>query len=179
MIIISTEVPDFFRKVHSTLKVEPFGDFLLRTIPKEIISGNEIFINKLIEDFKKYNDIYVRIPIKGDKMYHNGKFYSIQMDTFGEPVLIEDKNYSAIPEIEIDLLRGYYYDSIEKISQSPQTDLIKIISKTLGIDSLVDYLNYNNVLKQYVKIIEDLETSYELELYDKWIVHNLNLIKKV
>jgi hypothetical protein len=44
---------------------------------------------------------------------------------------------------------------------------------------LVDYLNYNNVLKQYVKIIEDLETSYELELYDKWVVHNLNLIKKV
>jgi hypothetical protein len=183
MIIISTEVPDFFRKVHSTLKVEPFGDFLLRTIPKEIISGNEIFVSKLIEDFKKYNDIYVRIPIKGDIMYHNEKFYSIQIDAFGEPVLIEvlieNKNYSAIPQIEIDLLRGYYYDSIEKISHSPQTDLIKTISKALGVDSLVDYLNYNNLLKQYVKIIEDLETSYELELYDKWVVHNLNLIKKV
>jgi len=179
MIIISTEVPDFFRRVHSNFKVEPFGEFLLRTIPKEILSGNEIFINKLIDDFKKYNDIYVRIPIKGDKMYHNGKMYSIQISSLGELILTEEKNYYTIPEVEIDLIRGYYYDSIEKVSHSPQTKIIKDISKALGVDSLIDYLNYNDVLKQYVKIIEDLEISNELELYNKWVIHNLNLIKSV
>lgn len=179
MIIISTQVPDFFRKVHSNIKVEPFGDFLLRVMPKEISLGNEVFINKLIEDFKKYNDIYLRIPIKGDKMFHNGKFYSVDITDINQRVLIEHKNIYDVPEVEIDLLNGYYYNGIEKISQVPQTNIISNISKAFGITSLVDYLNYNNILKQYVRMIDDLETKHELELYDKWLLHNLNLIKSI
>lgn len=179
MIIISTQVPDFFRKVHSNIKVEPFGDFLLRIIPKEILLGNEVFINKLIEDFKKYNDIYVRIPIKGDKMFHNGKFYSIDITDVNQPILIEHQNFYDIPEVEIDLLNGFYYSGIEKVSQTPQTNIISNISKAFGITSLIDYLNYNNILKQYVKMIDDLETTHELELYDKWLLHNLKLIKSI
>ena len=179
MIIIPTQVPDFFRKVHSNIKVEPFGDFLLRIIPKEISLGNEIFISKLIEDFKKYNDVYIRIAIKGDKMFHNGTFYSVDITDVNNPILLELTNHTDVPEIEIDLLNGYYYDGIEKISQVPQTNMILTISKAFGITSLIDYLNYNNILKQYVKMIDDLETTHELELYDKWLLHNLNLIKSV
>ena len=179
MIIIPTQVPDFFRKVHSNIKVEPFGDFLLRIIPKEISLGNEIFISKLIEDFKKYNDIYIRIPIKGDKMFHNGAFYSVDITDINNPILLELRNHTDVPEIEIDLLNGYYYNGIEKISQVPQTNMILTISKAFGITSLIDYLNYNNILKQYVKMIDDLETTHELELYNKWLLHNLNLIKSV
>jgi hypothetical protein len=179
MIIIPTQVPDFFRKVHSNIKVEPFGDFLLRIMPKEISLGNEIFISKLIEDFKKYNDIYIRIPIKGDKMFHNGTFYSVDITDVNNPILLELRNHTDVPEIEIDLLNGYYYNGIEKISQVPQTNMILTISKAFGITSLIDYLNYNNILKQYVKMIDDLETTHELELYDKWLLHNLNLIKSV
>lgn len=178
MIIISTQVPDFFKKIHSDLKVESFGDFFLKIIPVEIMTGNEIFVYKIIEDFKKYNDIYVRIPVRGDKMYHNEKFYSIQLNELREPHLIEDKNYnSGIPKVELDLLRGYYYDELEKNSHSPQIELADIISKAFGIKSLVDYLNTNNILKQYVNMIENLEISHELQLYDKWVIHNLNLIK--
>ena len=179
MIIIPTQVPDFFRKVHSNIKVEPFGDFLLRIIPKEISLGNEIFINKLIEDFKKYNDIYIRIPIKGDKIFHNGKFYSIEITDINQRVLIEQAPLYEIPEVEIDLLNGFYYSGIEKVSQTPQTNMISNISKAFLITPLIDYLNYNNILKQYVKMIDDLETTHELELYDKWLLHNLNLIKSV
>jgi hypothetical protein len=179
MIIISTQVPDFFRKVHSNIKVEPFGDFLLRIIPKEFSLGNEIFISKLIEDFKKYNDIYIRIPIKGDRMFHNGAFYSVDVTDVNNPILLELENHTDIPEIEIDLLNGYYYNGIEKISQVPQTNMILTISKALGITSLIDYLNNNNILKQYVKMIDDSETTHELEIYDKWLLHNLNIIKSV
>lgn len=179
MIIIPTQVPDFFRKVHSNIKVEPFGEFFLRMLPKEISLGNEVFINKTIEDFKKYNDIYVRIPIKGDKMFHNGKFYSVNINDVNQPVLVEHNNMYDIPEIEIDLLNGYYYNGIEKISQVPQINIISNISTAFGITSLIDYLNYNNILKQYVKMIDDLEMTHELELYDKWLLHNLNLIKSI
>ena len=81
--------------------------------------------------------------------------------------------------MEIDLLNGFYYSGIEKVSQTPQTNMISNISKAFLITPLIDYLNYNNILKQYVKIIDDLETTHELELYNKWLLHNLNLIKSI
>jgi hypothetical protein len=179
MLIISTEVPDFFKKIHSNMKVESFGEFFLKTVPTEIIAGNDIFIEKIIEDFKKYNYLYVRIAIKGDKVYHNGKHYTMGYNEINEPILTEYVNNNIISYVELDLLSGYYYDGIEKISHSPQMELSNTIIKLFGIESLIDYLNDNNILKKYVNMIEDKEKIHELELYDKWVIHNLKLIKSI
>ena len=179
MIIISTEVPEFFKRVHSEIKIEPFGEFFLKNLPEGFKESYESFIYKIIEDFKRYNNIHVRIPVKGDKMFHNGAFYSVDVTDIDNPILVELKNHMDIPEIEIDLLDGFYYNGIEKISQVPQINMILNISQAFRITPLIDYLSSNNIVKQYVNLIDKLETAHELELYNKWVIHNLNLIKSV
>jgi hypothetical protein len=64
-------------------------------------------------------------------------------------------------------------------SRSIIKKLSNTIIKLFGIESLIDYLNDNNILKKYVNMIEDKEKIHELELYDKWVIHNLKLIKSI
>lgn len=181
MIIISTEVPEFFKKVHSEIKVEPFGEFFVKNLPEELKEGYESFIDKIIQDFKRYNNIHIRIPIKGEKMFHNGKLYTVDITDVYNPILVELISNSDIniPEVEIDLLDGFYYNGIEKISQVPQITIASNISQAFGITPLINYLSSNNIVKQYVNLIDKLQTAHELELYDKWVLHNLNLIKSI
>ena len=66
---ISTEIPKFFRDLHMKSEKVSFESYVLDKIKNIETPLDSNIFNNLIENFKLYNEIQIRIPIYGNSIF--------------------------------------------------------------------------------------------------------------
>jgi hypothetical protein len=172
---ISTEIPKFFRELHMKSEKVSFESYVLEKIKNIKIPLDTNILNNLIENFKFYNEIQIRIPIYGNSI-----------NFFGNCFVFDEKNNTFTPSdyfpgtgvSELNLIDGYIYSEHMKISQVPMIQIKNELIKKLNFSEVINLFSSKQFLSEYVELIDKVNLNAEMKLYEEWILFNLNIINK-
>lgn len=172
---ISTEIPKFFRDLHMKSEKVSFESYVLEKAKGIENPLDTNIFNNLIENFKFYNEIQIRIPIYGNSV-----------NFFGNCLVFEEKNnifvssdyFPGTGASELNLIDGYIYGEHVKISQVPDIKLRTQIIKQFNLSEAINLFSSKQFLSEYVELIDKVNLNAEMKLYEDWILFNLNILKK-
>ena len=193
-IIISAEVPDFFRKIHmnqlkskrniislqdffyehaaNKLKIDEKSKGILDSILKLRISTGFNFIPIWINNTNKYTislgiGEYIQLY---DRMYDSDNLVRY---------FANESNSNIDFKYFVNLIDGQIYDSFgvqKSVAESNETK--DVIISQLKLQPIIDWFNEGQVFSEYFDLIDNEESTIELELYNLWIKHNQNLLNE-
>lgn len=172
---ISTEIPKFFRDLHMKAEKVSFESYVLEKLSiLETPLDTNVF-NNLIENFKYYNEIQIRIPIYGNSINYFGNCL-----VFDEKsnIFVSTDYFPGTGASELNLIDGYIYSEHVKISQVPDTKIRNQIINQFYLSEAIKLFSNKQFLSEYVELIDKVNLNAEMKLYENWILFNLNILKK-
>jgi hypothetical protein len=200
-ITIQTDVPKFFRNLHiqaikEQFKLGSIEDFLKSKCSEDFYKEYQWLIEKSIE-FRKSTGVY-HIPIT--QTICNNRFTLIcenHADSFMPNInatLDFSENSYIINRVRLDevykssgginnhlnLIDGSYYEgySTTKLSRTTVEKYDSIYSKFIELNKLQPFINWfdkGSILEEYFNQLNNIENSVELELYNRWLKHNIQI----
>jgi hypothetical protein len=177
-ISISTEVPDFFKSTFNSSKKKfcSFEEYFYSKIPKEIREEFDVLLKQILENYVR-DGLTINIPIKGDYILFLDEIYTLEE---GFCKKLKDYQKEGIKFVTgIDLVDGYYKDieTGKLASFSNFSSLSKKITESLKLEPLVKLLSSSDIIGDYGRELYQKNQVEELEIYNKWVIHNIQLIK--
>jgi len=101
-------------------------------------------------------------------------------------LVFEEKNNIFVPSdyfpgtgaSELNLIDGYIYSEHVKVSQVPDTKIRSHIIKNFNLSETINLFSNKQFLSEYIELIDKVNLTAEMKLYEDWILFNLNIIKK-
>ena len=172
---ISTEIPKFFRDLHMKSEKVSFESYVLDKIKNIETPLDSNIFNNLIENFKLYNEIQIRIPIYGNSIFFFGNCLVFEEKS---NIFVSSDYFPGTGASELNLIDGYIYSEHVKVSQVPDTKIRSHIIKNFNLSETINLFSNKQFLSEYIELIDKANLTAEMKLYEDWILFNLNIIKK-
>lgn len=201
---ISQEIPEFFRilkkpQLTAEHKVPSFELFVNEYIKKECT----------LEVFEKYKGIIEHmiicrgtlgldiLPIPIDSINNTNvilikdKLCACQKVLFGDNHSSSKFNFEVLErDVEgwsyghyLNILDNHLYNSNTgyKITSSANTysELTNSIIKYFDLQPFIDWYKNSNLFGKYMELVDSQNSQIELELYNEWFNHQVNLLKEI
>lgn len=172
---ISTEVPKFFRDLHPLVRLN-FKDYFYKFFTEEEVAKHNEFLEKIVSHYNLYGYLGAKYPIKNNFVIINEAH---SYDLMGQEVIKNDVTLN-IKDIytSVDILDGYIYEGDIKASRTQYMSdhLINDFLSKIEAKTIID-----KIISEKIHVKYELENSkksdeYELDLYNKWIIHNIKLL---
>lgn len=172
---INTEIPKFFRDLHMKSEKVSFESYVLEKIKNMEPPLDSNIFNNLIENFKFYNEIQIRVPIYGNTINFFGYYF-----VFDEKndIFVSSDYFAGNGSSELNLIDGYIYAEHVKLSQIPNTKIRSKIINHFNLSEAINLFSNKQFLSEYIELIDKVNLNAEMKLYEDWILFNLNIIKK-
>lgn len=201
-ITIQTEVPKFFRNLHiqaikEQFKLGSIEDFLKLKCTEDFYKEYQWIIEKSIE-FRKSTGV-CHIPIRQTTsnnrltlICENHACVFVQnlnavLDFSINPFVIKKFGLHEIPSYynadmnnHLNLIDGTYYEgySTTKASAASFEKYNSYYNEFIELNKLQPFINWfdkGSILEEYFNQLNNIENSVELELYNRWLKHNIQI----
>lgn len=198
---ISSTVPDFFRKIKrnslkANQKLPSVDDFVKSKIGSEHLEQFADIIDLIIKNWLTKNQLMLPVYLTNgsgsDKiLFCNNTQYLLYETIDDENTLKSNiypmpKSYSASysvpsPHMYINLFDSHFYDITTdvKLTQVPLHHITEAIKINFGYEIPMNYFIEHNFFKAYSKLVSLYDEQLELQLYDAWVKHNVELLGRL